>query len=149
MINIDENALRLIGEVEEEIARFRGLRSLWAETVANHVPFVASERDLRDRQYHALRQVVFFSLCLYKRLWPGKDSPHAAYRLLSLDKTPIVKDIADSFDVMSEIQLEGDAAAHTKAMALKGVVTGLVTADTHDDREALLNELFVLAGLKA
>lgn len=149
MINIDKEALRLIGEVEDELAQFRGIRSLWAETVANRVPFVASERELRDRQYKALHNAVFFSLCLYKRLWPGKDSPHAAYRLQSLDKTPIVNDIADSFDVMAEIHLEGDAAAHTKAMALKSVVTGLVTADTHDDREALLNKLFVLAGLKA
>jgi hypothetical protein len=149
MINIDENVLRLIGEVEEELTRFRGIRSLWAETVANHVPFVASEKDLRDRQYQALRQAVYFSLCLYKRLWPGKDSPHAAYRLLSLDKTPITNGIADSFDMIAEIHLEGDAPAHMKAMDLKSVVTGLVTADTHDDREELLKKLFVLAGLKA
>lgn len=144
---IDREALRLIDGLENELATFHGLRRLWSETVANHVPFVAGETQLMERQRSALRTSVAIALSLHSYLWPGDDAPHSEYRLLALDKDPVVERIKSHFVLAEDLYLEGDAAAQAMSQKVAAAVVGLIRANSHDDIERHTKELFDIIGL--
>jgi hypothetical protein len=80
MQDISRTMLEALDDVVDNIQRFKGLRSLWAESVANHVQFVATPQDLMEKQKTALHEVVYMALRLYDLMFPAaRRAPHTHY----------------------------------------------------------------------
>jgi hypothetical protein len=80
MQDISRAMLEALDDVVDNIQRFKGLRSLWAESVANHVQFVATPQDLMEKQKTALHEVVYMALRLYDLMFPAaRRAPHSHY----------------------------------------------------------------------
>lgn len=75
---IDKETLRLIERLQQEIDVFRGVRHLWAETVANSRDNCLSAEEMMKRQRERLWSIGGAAMNLAAYAFPGQ-SPHARF----------------------------------------------------------------------
>jgi hypothetical protein len=77
-ITIDREALRLVERLQQEIDIFRGIRHLWAESVANHKEMILTPEQMLQRQTGQLWSIGGAAMNLAAYAFPGQ-SPHRKF----------------------------------------------------------------------